>query len=76
VLGPRQVFRPLLLNACSAFILVHNHPSGEPTPSSEDVTITARLRKVGELVGVSLLDHVIVSAGGHFSFADAGLLAA
>ncbi len=76
VVGPRQVFRPLLLNACSSFLLVHNHPSGEPTPSSEDIAITARLRKVGEIVGVPLLDHVIVAAGGHFSFADAGLLTA
>jgi DNA repair protein RadC len=74
--GPRQVFRPLLLNMCSAFVLVHNHPSGEPTPSNEDVAITRRLRQVGEIVGIELIDHVIVGSLGHFSFADAGLLAA
>lgn len=76
VLSPRQVFRPLLLNACTSFVLVHNHPSGEPSPSAEDVGITNRLRKVGELVGIQLLDHIIVAAEGHFSFLDAGLLTA
>lgn len=76
ILGPRQVFRPLLLNACSAFILVHNHPSGEPTPSSEDVAITAKLRQVGEIVGIQLLDHIIVGDKGYFSFLDSGLLKA
>ncbi len=73
-LSPRDVLRPLLLNNCSAFVIVHNHPSGDPAPSSEDTAITRRLADAGRLVGIELLDHVIVAAEGHFSFLDSGLL--
>jgi DNA repair protein RadC len=69
---PREVFRPLIRCAAASAIVAHNHPSGDPRPSPEDVALTARLRNVGELVGIPLLDHVIVTAGGFESMADRG----
>ncbi len=71
---PREVFRPLIRIGATAAIAVHNHPSGDPTPSHEDVVLTERLRDVGLLVGIPLLDHVVVAARGFRSVAD--LLAA
>ncbi len=70
---PREVFVPVIEESAAAVILVHNHPSGDPTPSAEDVAITDRLRKVGELMGVSVLDHVVIGEGRYVSFADEGL---
>jgi DNA repair protein RadC len=61
---PRDVFRPLIRMGASAFVLVHNHPSGSPTPSIEDVQMTRALIPVGEIVGIELVDHVIVGARG------------
>jgi DNA repair protein RadC len=58
---PREVFRPAIRDSASAILLVHNHPSGDPTPSREDHAVTDRLAKVGELVGIRVLDHIIVS---------------
>jgi DNA repair protein RadC len=72
IVHPREVFAPAVREAAAALILVHNHPSGDPAPSAEDVTITRRLRDAGEIVGVRVLDHVIVGAQAHFSFVDAG----
>ncbi len=54
------------------FLLMHNHPSNDVSSSSEDLEITRRLRQVGELVGIRVLDHVIIGADTHFSFVDAG----
>jgi len=72
IVHPREVFLPAVRESAAAMILVHNHPSGDPAPSPEDVEITRRLREVGELIGVRVLDHVIVGADTHFSFVDAG----
>lgn len=72
---PREVFVPVIEESAAAIILVHNHPSGDPTPSAEDIAITQRLRQVGELMGVSVLDHVVIGDGRYVSFADEGLLA-
>ncbi|MFT3927404.1 MAG: DNA repair protein RadC [Myxococcales bacterium] len=72
-LQPADVFRPLVREAASAVILVHNHPSGSCEPSSEDLGFTQRLAQVGELLGIFLLDHVIVSQEGYFSCLDSGL---
>ncbi len=58
---PREVFRPAIRDSASAILLVHNHPSGDPTPSREDHAVTDRLTKVGELIGIRILDHIIVS---------------
>lgn len=69
---PREVYRPAILEAAAAVLFVHNHPSGDPTPSAEDLDITRRLREVGDLVGVRVLDHVVVGRGRHVSFVDDG----
>jgi len=70
---PREVFAPVIEESAAAIILVHNHPSGDPTPSAEDVAITERLRQVGEIMGVKVLDHVVIGHGRYVSFADEGL---
>lgn len=72
--APADVFRALLLAGASGAVLVHNHPSGEPSPSPDDVALTERLAMAGDLLGVRVLDHVIVGREGYFSFLDAGLL--
>ncbi len=69
---PREVFAPAIRDAAAALILVHNHPSGDPTPSAEDQAITQRLRQVGELVGIRVLDHVVVGRGRWASMAEEG----
>lgn len=67
---PREVFAPAIRDRAAALILVHNHPSGDPTPSSEDVALTERLRQVGEVVGIRVLDHVVIGQGRYVSFAE------
>lgn len=74
IVHPREVFNPVIRDSAAAVILVHNHPSGDPTPSKEDRDITKRLKEVGELVGVKVLDHVIIGDGRYMSFADEGML--
>jgi DNA repair protein RadC len=69
---PREVFRDAIRNAAAALVLVHNHPSGDPSPSAEDRSVTERLRSAGLLLGIRVLDHVIVADSGYFSFREAG----
>jgi DNA repair protein RadC len=69
---PREVFRPLIRQAAAAAVVAHNHPSGDPEPSIEDEALTYRLRAVGEIVGIPILDHVIIGASGYVSMADRG----
>lgn len=57
---PREVFRPLIRMAAAGGVLVHNHPSGDPTPSHEDIELTRRLREVGALIGIPIIDHVVI----------------
>ena len=57
---PRECFRPLIQSNASACILAHNHPSGDPTPSAEDIKITRQLVGAGEIVGIKILDHVVI----------------
>ena len=71
---PREVFRPAVVHAAAAIVLVHNHPSGDPTPSSEDRTVTRQLRNAGRSVGIEVLDHVVVGESRYFSFMEAGEL--
>jgi DNA repair protein RadC len=72
---PREVFRPAIVAGAAAVIVAHNHPSGDCTPSAEDKDATRRLSRAGELLGVPLLDHLVVTDGGDFfSFKDRGLL--
>ncbi len=71
---PRDVFRPAIANMTAGLIFIHNHPSGDPAPSDEDLQITKRLCEVGKLVGIRCLDHIIIGQGRYFSFADQGLI--
>lgn len=64
---PREVFRPAIADGAASVILAHNHPSGDSTPSSADVAVTGVLADAGRLLGIELLDHLIVAAGGHTS---------
>jgi DNA repair protein RadC len=73
IVHPREVFLPAILHSAASVVLVHNHPSGDPTPSAEDVAITERLRQVGEIMGVRVLDHVVIGHGRYVSFADEGM---
>lgn len=70
---PREVFRPALREAAAAVVLVHNHPSGDPTPSAEDREITQRLMRAGEILGIPVLDHVVVAERGYSSLQEEGL---
>ena len=69
---PREVYKPAILGNAASIILLHNHPSGDPIPSQEDIEITRRLREVGEIIGIKVLDHVIVGDGQYISFVDNG----
>jgi DNA repair protein RadC len=72
---PREVVKPLILGSAAAAMLVHNHPSGDPTPSAEDLALTKRLGAVGDLVGIRVLDHIVIGHDGAYcSLADDGLL--
>ena len=66
---PREVFRPLIRQAAAAGIVVHNHPSGDPTPSQDDLMVTARLQAAGQILGIPILDHIIVGRGRYVSLA-------
>ena len=70
---PREVFRTAIAEAAASIIVVHNHPSGDPTPSAEDRAVTRELRSAGETVGIEVLDHVIIGEGRYVSFVEAGL---
>ena len=71
---PRDVFRPAIANLTAGLTFIHNHPSGDPGPSQEDIQITQRLCEVGKLIGIRCLDHIIIGQGRYFSFADQGYL--
>ncbi len=74
IVHPREVFAPVLRESASAILFVHNHPSGDPSPSGEDIEITKRLKQVGDLMGVRVLDHIIIGNGDYVSLADRGML--
>lgn len=61
---PREIFRPAILDAAASIMLVHNHPSGNPKPSPEDLKVTENIEAAGKLIGIKLLDHIVVSRGG------------
>jgi DNA repair protein RadC len=71
---PRDVFAPAVREGAAGVILAHNHPSGDPAPSADDVNLTRRLADAGDLINIKVLDHIIIGDGDWFSFADAGLL--
>ncbi len=71
---PREVVRRALELKASAIVLVHNHPSGDPTPSKADVAMTREIVAAAEALGVAVHDHIVIASGGHFSFRSEGLL--
>jgi DNA repair protein RadC len=71
---PREVYNPVIRESAAAVIFVHNHPSGDPAPSPEDIDITKRLKEVGDVMGVRVLDHVVIGHDRYFSFNERGML--
>lgn len=71
---PRELFRAALDYFAAALILVHNHPSGDPTPSNEDIAVTRRMMKAGQIMDIDVIDHIIVAGGRYFGFRDHGLM--
>jgi len=71
---PREVFRLAIAEGAAGIILVHNHPSGDPTPSADDRAITRQLVDAGKLLDIPVYDHVVIGNGRYVSFAEAGLL--
>ncbi len=75
IVHPRELFKGAVRASAAALVVVHNHPSGDPTPSGADIQLTRRLVKAGDVLGIELLDHVIIGDGGeHTSLRDLGLM--
>ncbi|MFM7199605.1 MAG: DNA repair protein RadC [Myxococcota bacterium] len=74
IVHPREVLRPAIQECAAGMILMHNHPSGEPTPSAADIDLTRRVATAAELIGVKLVDHLVFGQSSYTSFLDAGLL--
>jgi len=74
IVHPREVFTLAVKESAAAVIFLHNHPSGDPTPSQEDHVLTARLVSAGEVLGIRVLDHLVIGDGRYVSFADQGWL--
>ena len=71
---PREVFKAAILNNAASLICFDNHPSGDPTPSSEDITMTKRLVESGALLGIEVLDHVVTGDDGYISLKEKGMM--
>lgn len=74
IVHPREVFALAIREAAESILLVHNHPSGDPSPSKEDIFVTQRLVEVGKLVGIEVLDHIIIGNGSYVSFLEQNLM--
>jgi DNA repair protein RadC len=74
IVNPREVYREAIRSSAAGIIVLHNHPSGDPSPSGEDMYITNRLREAGRIVNIELLDHLIIGRDSYCSFADEGKL--
>lgn len=74
LIHPREIFKEAVKESAYALILIHNHPSGDPTPSEQDIEITKKLKKASEILEIPILDHVIVGRGRHYSFKEKGIL--
>lgn len=74
VVHPREVFKTAVLASAASVILAHNHPSGDPTPSKEDIGLTKKLVEAGEILGIKVLDHIIVGVNQYTSFNRQGLI--
>jgi DNA repair protein RadC len=74
LIHPREAFRDAIRESAASVIFVHNHPSGDPSPSREDIAITERLVNVGDIVGIKVLDHVIIGDGTYTSMMEKGYI--
>ena len=74
IMSPREICREALLKDCTGFILVHNHPTGDPTPSRDDIVSTKRIKNAADLIGISLIDHIIIGDNTYISMNDSGLI--
>ena len=74
IVHPREVYKGAILSNSASVIFMHNHPSGDPEPSIDDMEITKRLEKAGEILGINVLDHIIVASGGFYSFRQHNLI--
>ena len=74
IMSPREICREALLKDCTGFILVHNHPTGDPTPSRDDIVSTKRIKNAADLIGISLIDHIIIGDNTYISMKDDGLI--
>lgn len=74
IVHPREVFCDAIRKSSAAIVICHNHPSGDPTPSKEDINITYRLKECGKLLGIDLLDHLIIGNGKYISLKEKGIL--
>ena len=71
---PREVFQEAVVSRAAAIVLFHNHPSGDPEPSAEDLALTRRLAAAGSLMGIEVLDHLVLGAGRYVSLKERGAL--
>lgn len=71
---PREVFRPAVKKSAAAVVLVHNHPSGDPQPSREDIETTSRLQECGKMMGIRVIDHIVIGDGIYVSMMSEGLM--
>lgn len=71
---PREVFKDAIVHSAYSVVLAHNHPSGDPEPSEDDLTITKRFIEAGKILGIHVTDHIIISKNSFFSFKDKGLM--
>jgi len=74
VVHPREIFKEAIRHSAAAVILVHNHPSGDPAPSAEDIAVSKRLAEAGKLMDIAVLDHIIIGDGRYVSLKDQGIL--
>lgn len=74
LIHPREIFKRAIVQNSASIIIGHNHPSGDPSPSNEDINITNRLKEVGKIVGIELLDHVIIGEKSYISLKEKGIL--
>lgn len=71
---PREVFKAAVLGNAASILVAHNHPSGDPTPSSEDISITTRLKEVGKIIGIDVIDHIVIGFNNYVSLKEKGIL--
>lgn len=71
---PREIFNEAIRSSAASIIICHNHPSGDPTPSSEDIKVTTRINKSGDIIGIKLIDHIIIGRNNYVSLKEKGIL--